>query len=103
MRVLLVYWNPSRELLPAPPIGLAYVATATRRAGHDVEVLDLVGRRRPLDDLRAGLAARAPDVVGLSIRNIDNVVRQRPAWHLADARRLVAAIREASDARQAAK
>ena len=98
MRVLLVYWNPSRELLPAPPIGLAYVATATRRAGHDVQVLDLVGRRRPLDDVRACLAARAPDVVGLSIRNIDNVVRQRPAWHLADARRLVAAIREASDA-----
>jgi radical SAM superfamily enzyme YgiQ (UPF0313 family) len=98
VRVLLVYWNPSLDLLPAAPIGLAYVATATRRAGHDVHVLDLGGRRRPFDDLRASLAARAPEVVGLSIRNIDNVLRQRPAWHLADARRLVAAVREASDA-----
>ena len=99
MRVLLVYWNPSRELLPAPPIGLAYVASATRRAGHDVRVLDLVGRRRPLEALRARVAAAAPDVVGLSIRNIDNVVRQRPAWHLEDAGRLAAAVRASSAAR----
>jgi radical SAM superfamily enzyme YgiQ (UPF0313 family) len=99
MRVLLVYWNPSRELLPAPPIGLAYVATATRRAGHEVAFLDLVASRAPLDDLRARVAGFGPDVVGLSIRNIDNVVRQRPAWHLADAGRMAAAVREASDAR----
>ena len=99
MRVLLVYWNPSRELLPAPPIGLAYVAGATRRAGHDVAFVDLLGSRRPLEDLRGHLAARAPDVVGLSIRNIDNVVRQRAAWHLEDAGRLAAVVREASDAR----
>ena len=99
MRVLLVYWNPSRELLPAPPIGLAYVAGATRRAGHDVHFVDLVGRARPLEDLRAHLAALGPEVVGLSIRNIDNVVRQRPAWHLEDTGRLAAVVRAASGAR----
>jgi len=99
MRVLLVYWNPSRELLPAPPIGLAYVATATRRAGHDVGMLDLIGSRRPLEDVRDRLTAFAPDVVGLSIRNIDNAVRQRTAWHLGDAGRLAAVVRESSGAR----
>ena len=99
MRVLLVYGNPSRELLPAPPIGLAYVAGATRRAGHDVHFVDLVGRARPLEDLRAHLAALGPEVVGLSIRNIDNVVRQRPAWHLEDTGRLAAVVRAASGAR----
>src|SRR3990172_5438103 len=99
MRVLFVYWNPSRELLPAPPIGLAYVATATRRAGHDVGVLDLVGSQRPLEDLRERLTAFAPDIVGLSIRNIDNVVRQRSVWHLGDAGRLAAAVRESSGAK----
>lgn len=99
MRVLLVYDNPSRDLLPAPPIGLACVATAARRAGHQVVFLDLAGSRRPLEDLRSRLAASDPEVVGLSIRNIDNVVRQRPAWHLPGAARLAAAVREASDAR----
>ncbi len=99
MRVLLVYANSSRELLPAPPVGLAYVATATRQAGHDVRFLDLVGSRRPLEDLRAQLAALTPDVVGVSIRNIDNVVRQRAAWHLEEAGRLTAVVRESSGAR----
>ena len=99
MRVLLVYWNPSRELLPAPPIGLAYVATATRRAGHEVAFLDLVASQAPLGDLRTRVIDFRPDVVGISIRNIDNVVRQRPAWHLADAGRMATVVREASDAR----
>jgi radical SAM superfamily enzyme YgiQ (UPF0313 family) len=98
MNVLLVYWNPSRELLPAPPIGMAYVATATRAAGHDVTFVDLVGSQRPLEDLRARLHAARPDVVGLSIRNIDNVVRQRPAWHLGDLGRLAAVVRESTSA-----
>jgi hypothetical protein len=34
MRVLLVYSNQSRELVPAPPVGLSYVASATEAAGH---------------------------------------------------------------------
>ena len=41
MRVLLVYSNQIRGLLPAPPIGLSYVASATHRAGHEVRLLDL--------------------------------------------------------------
>lgn len=99
MRVLFVYWNPSRELVVAPPIGLAYVAASTRTAGHDVHVLDLFDRRRPLDDLRARVAALAPDVVAISIRNIDSVVRQRPTWHLAAVARLAGVVRESSAAR----
>lgn len=96
MRVLLIYGNRSRELHPAPPIGLAYVATATRRAGHDVRLLDLV--ERPVSAARVHVADFAPDVVGLSIRNIDNVVRQRPAWHLMDAADLARAVRESTRA-----
>ena len=82
MRVLFLYGNPSTALLPVPPVGLAYVATATRRAGHAVRFVDLAGAIRPRDELRARLAAFAPDVVGISIRNIDNAVRQRSAWYL---------------------
>lgn len=99
VRVLLVYGNASRDLLPAPPIGLAYVATATRQAGHEVKFLDLVGSARPVEELKAAVADTAPDVVGLSVRNIDNVVRQRVAWHLDESRALTAAARAASPAR----
>ncbi|MBK7474062.1 MAG: cobalamin-dependent protein [Betaproteobacteria bacterium] len=77
MRVLLVYSNQSRELVPAPPVGLSYVASATRAAGHEVRLLDLAFSREPQRELATAIAGHAPDVVGLSIRNIDNVVLQR--------------------------
>ena len=77
MRVLLVYSNQSRELVPAPPVGLSYVASATRWAGHEVRLLDLAFSREPQRELATAIAGHAPDVVGLSIRNIDNVVLQR--------------------------
>ncbi|OGS95648.1 MAG: hypothetical protein A3G79_02305 [Gallionellales bacterium RIFCSPLOWO2_12_FULL_57_18] len=77
MRILLVYSNQSRELEPAPPVGLSYVASATRAAGHEVKLLDLVFARDLLGELTAGIRAFKPDVVGLSIRNIDNVISQR--------------------------
>lgn len=98
MRVLLVYANQSRDLVPAPPVGLAYVATATRAAGHDVRWLDLFGDPDPPGALRQAVRQEAPEVVGVSVRNIDNLVRQRPAAHLDAVGRLVAAVREASAA-----
>lgn len=77
MRVLLLYSNQSRELVPAPPIGLSYVASAARAAGHDVRLLDLAFAADLLGELAGAIADFAPDVVGLSIRNIDNVIQQR--------------------------
>lgn len=77
MRVLLAYTNECLDFLPPPPIGLAYVATATRDAGHDVRFLDLLLGGDPLERLRHTVAQFRPDVVGLSVRNIDNVVHQR--------------------------
>ena len=72
MRVLLVSAN--RERIPDPifPLGLAYIAAAARHAGHEIAVADLCFGRYPLDDLRRRVNAFQPDVVGLSIRNIDN-------------------------------
>jgi len=72
VRVLLVSAN--RERIPDPifPLGLAYIAAAARQAGHEVAAADLCFGSRPLDDLRRQANAFQPDVVGLSIRNIDN-------------------------------
>lgn len=72
MRVLLVSAN--RERIPDPifPLGLAYVAAAARRAGHAIAVTDLCFGRHPLDNLRRRVNEFQPDVIGLSIRNVDN-------------------------------
>lgn len=77
MRILLIYSNQSRELVAAPPVGVSYVATATHAAGHEVKLLDLAFAGNLLDELAAGITQFKPDLVGLSIRNIDNVISQR--------------------------
>lgn len=64
-------------MLQAPPVGLAYVASAARDAGHEVRFLDLSRRRRPATALARVLGEERPDVVGFSIRNLDNSVAQR--------------------------
>lgn len=71
-RVLLVSANRERAPYPVVPNGLACVASALEEAGHDVRVADLMFARRPVDAARAAARAVRPDVVGLSVRNIDN-------------------------------
>ena len=82
MRVMLVYSNRARIMEPAPPIGLSYVATATRRAGHEVRFLDLMISRDPMAEVKMALREFQPEVVGFSIRNIDNIIAQRVSWHI---------------------
>lgn len=93
MRILLIYSNQSREMEPAAPVGLSYVASATRAAGHTVHLLDLAFSPDLCGDLAQAIQAFKPDVVGLSIRNIDNVISQRCESPLADLQAQVAVIR----------
>lgn len=97
MKVLLVATNRMMTPFPVYPIGVDYVATSLR-ARHEVRILDLA-----CDDGEAVLTATCrefrPDVVGLSIRNIDNAEANTRAGFLPDLERVVAAIRAASDAR----
>jgi radical SAM superfamily enzyme YgiQ (UPF0313 family) len=99
MRVMLVYSNRARILEPAPPIGLSYVATATRRAGHEVHFVDLMVSRNPIGELHHALKNFQPEVVGISVRNIDNVVAQRTSWHLDEVSEIISTVRNRSKAR----
>jgi radical SAM superfamily enzyme YgiQ (UPF0313 family) len=96
---MLVYSNRSRILEPPPPVGLSYVATATRRAGHQVKFVDLMISRDPAREFHNALADFQPEVVGISVRNIDNVVPQRLSWHLGEVASMIAAVRKTCKAR----
>lgn len=71
-RVLLVSTNRERAPQPVVPNGVACVASALAHAGHEVRVLDLCFARDPHRSARETALAFRPDVIGLSIRNIDN-------------------------------
>ena len=98
MRVLFIYSNTLTDLLPAPPIGLSYVASATADAGHEVKVMDLLMARDRDPDLRRILERFKPQVIGLSVRNIDNLVHQRLESNLDALVKQLKVIRSASDA-----
>lgn len=96
--VLLIAVNRETSPYPVTPIGAMLVAAALRRAGHDATVLDLCFARRPDEAVAAAVRGTRPDVVGLSMRNLDNCVMSRPRSFLGEARSAVLAVRSATRA-----
>ena len=80
------------------PLGLGVVAAATRRAGHSVTFLDLLGESEPAAAVRRTIAACSPEVIGISIRNIDDQNREAPRFLLDQVRPVVEACRACSSA-----
>ncbi|GCF84222.1 B12-binding domain-containing radical SAM protein [Geobacter sp. SVR] len=54
------------------PAGACIVAEAAERAGHCVRLLDLMFAGQPGPAVREAVETFRPDIVGLSVRNIDN-------------------------------
>ena len=98
MKVLLINSNRKSDVLAAPPIGLCYVATSTERAGHEVRVVDLCFQPSPIRRLRDTIQDFRPDVLGVSIRNIDNCNMLHPRSYLDEIRCVVNEIRKFTDA-----
>lgn len=73
MKVLLV--SPNIETLPDPvfPIGLAYIAAALKKNHTPYQVLDLCFEDDYETAVSAAVNAFQPDMIGLSLRNVDNV------------------------------
>ncbi len=76
MKVLLVSANTTGNPYPVYPIGVEYVAGALAPR-HEVRILDMNCPEGP-DPVRRAIGEFAPDLVGLSLRNIDNVDQADP-------------------------
>lgn len=82
MRILLVQApsveGPASEIVA--PLGLGIVADAARRAGHEVELLDLNVAESPFAALEAAAQRLGPDLVGVGLRNIDPLANRRHSY-----------------------
>jgi len=96
MRVLLISPNTLVEPYPVYPLGLDYVAGALAR-DHETRIADMneVGDWDSLGDVIRGFA---PDVIGISVRNIDNTDTTNPKGFIEEYRRVVQVARRHSDA-----
>jgi hypothetical protein len=98
MRVLLVSPNTERLNMVALPLGLGLVAAATEQAGHEVELVDLLGSPDPVTELGGRLDAFGPDAIGISVRNVDDQSSERPRFLLESLLPVVAVCRRHSTA-----
>ncbi len=94
MKVLLVYTNRNRQNAP-PPVGLAFIANAMKKAGHEVHLTDLMFSTDPLADLAAAVRDFRPGVAGFSIRNLDEQDMSRESTTLQQIRPFVQALKQA--------
>ncbi len=98
MNILIVITNRYSNPAPVMPLGACLVAEAVERAGHSVVVLDLMFEQYPLQALESELNKTSPDLVGLSVRNIDNNDMQRPVAFFKDLAQMVKTIRSRTEA-----
>ena len=78
-RILLISANRCTAPDPVFPLGLAHINAALRTAGHETRWLD---RLSNLGTLVTALKEFQPDLVGISLRNIDDVlIRQREKFY----------------------
>ena len=96
MRVLLVSANTETITMPVFPLGLACVARATMGAGHEVEWVDLMAEGDPDAAVREAVASFRPELIGVSVRNIDDQDMASPRCFLDQARDVVSSCRNAS-------
>jgi radical SAM superfamily enzyme YgiQ (UPF0313 family) len=90
-RILLISANRCTSPDPVFPLGLAHLNAALRHTGHDCLCLDALnhtgGFREPVRNLR-------PDLIGISLRNIDDVLIRKQETFFAELNPLMAELRE---------
>lgn len=94
MRVLLISANTEKLPDPVFPLGAAYMAAVSAEHGHSVETLDLCFLDAPRPALDETIRTTEPEVVGISLRNLDSSSYPLNTSYIDDYKRLVDAVRE---------
>ena len=98
MRVLLISGNREDMEIRVPALGLACVAAATENAGHETRLLDSMVTKSPQMAVAEAIDDFHPEVIGVSVRNIDDQKMRNPRFLLDQAREAIAWCRQSSGA-----
>ena len=94
MRVLLIATNQTdrymdRMAVRPIPMGLAYVAAHIDTTRHGLHVLDCMFSADARQEATAAVRHFQPEIIGLSLRNLDNQSYLNPVWYLPAVRDLI--------------
>ena len=98
MRVLLISANTELINMPVLPLGLAYVAAAADTQGHTVKMLNLMMQTDTQKALHKAIVDFNPEIIGISVRNIDDQKMENPRFLLGAVKEVVAHCRKLSNA-----
>jgi len=98
MRVLLISVNTERINMEVLPLGLGYIAAAIDNQGHTVKLLNLTMQSDAQKALYGTIADFNPEIIGISVRNIDDQAMENPRFLLESVKDVVASCRKSTDA-----
>ena len=97
MKILMISANVSSEPYAVYPLGMSMIAGALDRAGHDVHQFDFLQAGASLDSVADVIREQRPELIGMSIRNIDSVNMLNEKRYIDTATQIVKKIREETD------
>lgn len=96
MKILLISVNRERMPFPVFPLGLAYIARGLREEGHQIEVMDLCFSQEVSVDLNSTLHRFQPDLIGISLRNLDNLTYPTSISYLKEVEEVIGICRQST-------
>ncbi len=95
MKVLFINTNQERLPDPIPPIGVTYVAAVAKQDGHECKLFDFNFHNKDFAAaLKEFIKEFSPQVIGLSIRNVDNVAYPKVVTYVDGYQEIVKVCRE---------
>jgi radical SAM superfamily enzyme YgiQ (UPF0313 family) len=98
MRALLISADTEQLQMPVLPMGLACVAAAAERAGHEISLLNLMAKDGFQQTLENAVSDSNPELVGISVRNIDDQCMKSPKFFLDAVKSVVSCCRSLTSA-----
>jgi radical SAM superfamily enzyme YgiQ (UPF0313 family) len=98
MKILFVATNRLKRIMPPMPLGLASVIAQIDESRHDIKVLDCMFSENPAAEIEAAVSEFQPDLIAMSIRNLDNQCYLQSEFLMPDAKLAVDVCRAGSKA-----
>lgn len=96
MRILLISSNIAMSPYPVYPLGVSMIAGALTAAGHEVRQFDFLQQNKSMDAIAQEIKQFNPELIGISVRNIDNVNLMNEQYYIEVVKNIVEKIREVS-------
>jgi lipid biosynthesis B12-binding/radical SAM protein len=97
MKILLISANITVSPYPVYPLGMSMIAAALTKAGHEVQQTDILHQKKSLEAIVFSVQQFKPELIGISVRNIDNVNLMNEQYYIQNVKNIVNRIRTVTD------